>query len=126
MVEIDHYDSRVEPGGEPGEQILELWDGLTLAVRVRYWPEVPEARGREFTVDPAYQAAGLGKQVIISLLEELRAKGAQTFRVCQPISTAPFVAYGCALDDGDAIVDLTNNNTLRLLKHSLMSSQTAY
>ena len=119
MVQVAPYDSRVEPGGEPGEEILELWDGLTLAVRVRYWPEVPEARGREFTVDPAYQAAGLGKRVIISLLEELRAKGVQTFRVCQPISTAPFVAYGCELDGNDIIIDLVAGKTLHMLKESL-------
>jgi GNAT superfamily N-acetyltransferase len=93
-----------------GEHWLELHtDNNELAARVRWTPSTPEATSTEFLVTPEHQAQGLGKQLIIELLTGLRDAGCSTVRLVNVQATDPFVKYGCTIDNGDAIVDLSSS-----------------
>ena len=99
------------------EHWLELTDDNVLAARVRWTPTTPEATSTEFLVTPDHQGEGLGKQLVIDMLEHCKTQGAQTVRLVNVQATEPFLKYGCDIDAGDAIVDL-NGSTLPDLQAS--------
>jgi GNAT superfamily N-acetyltransferase len=103
---------------DTNEHWLELHtDDWELAARVRWTPTTPEATSTEFVVTPDHQAQGLGKQLIIELLTSLKDAGCATARLVNVQDKAPFIKYGCTIDNGDAIVDL-NGSTLPDLQAS--------
>jgi GNAT superfamily N-acetyltransferase len=92
------------------EHWLELHtDNNELAARVRWTPTTPEATSTEFLVTPEHQAQGLGKQLIIELLTTLKDTGCTTARLVNVQASSPFIKYGCVIDNGDAIVDLSSS-----------------